>query len=40
MALSLRYGHGDLHWFDKLERADRALIVAWDIEMREANRRE
>jgi hypothetical protein len=30
MALSLRYGHGDLGWFDNLPRSDRALIVAWD----------
>lgn len=29
--LSLRHGHGDLHWFDKLSREDRALIVAFEL---------
>jgi hypothetical protein len=26
--LSLRYGQGDLHWFEKLPRADQVMLLA------------
>jgi hypothetical protein len=26
--LSLRYGNGDLHWFEKLPREDQTLLLA------------
>ena len=28
--LSLKYGAGDLHWFDNLTREDQVLVVAYD----------
>lgn len=28
LRISLRYGNGDLHWFEKLSRTDQALMLA------------
>jgi hypothetical protein len=28
--LSVRYGHGDLHWFDGLTHEDQVLLLAYE----------